>query len=291
MQSPERYCEIKLQVPRSHVDAVCNYITDNLTAGLVIGEEDGCESSDITFYVPDTLKVEQESALRTYLSEILELPSEEVIIDREFVKNVEWVERYRHSIKPVTIAGDLVVRPHWAEPLDHARYDIVIDPAMAFGTGTHETTRTCLSVMRRLFPNGATFLDLGCGSGILSILADKMGAKYIKAIDYDVMAIENCNENLKINNVKADFDVVFGSIEKCENDKPYDFICSNIIKTTILGMMPTLAKLIAKPGTLVLSGLLDDDEQEMSDALEQLGFGNYEIVPDNRWLTFVVKTS
>lgn len=288
MNSPTQYCEVTLTVPRQNADALGNYIIDNITQGLILEEEDDLETTAIRFYVPEKFSADQHSALCCYLDEIVNPTDDSPTISTRLVKNVEWAERYRESVTAVTVAGDVVIRPPWAEPDEKAKYDILIEPKMAFGTGSHETTRSCLGVIRRRFKTGGRFLDLGCGSGILSILVDKMGAAFIKAIDYDVIAIDNCKENFAINKVKAEHEVLFGSIEKCRHDLPFDFICANIIKSTILPMLTDLRSLTAKGGLLVLSGLLEADEEETIVALRELKINSFEIVRDNLWLTFVI---
>jgi len=153
---------------------------------------------------------------------------------------------------------------------------------MAFGTGTHATTRSSLGIIRRNFKSGMRFLDMGCGSGILSILADQMGASYIKAIDYDLAAIANCRENFEINQVSTAHDVVAGSIEKCEQD-------ANIIRSTILTMLGSLLRLTVDGGWLVLSGLLDKDEDAVAGALREHGQDDFSITRDENWLTYSVR--
>lgn len=288
MNSPTQYCEVTLTVPRRNADALGSYIIDNITQGLILEEEDDSETTAIRFYVPEEFSTDQQSALRCYLDEIVKPSDDSPSISTRLVKNVEWAERYRESVTAVTVAGDVVIRPPWVEPDETAKYDILIEPKMAFGTGTHETTRSCLGVIRRKFTAGGRFLDLGCGSGILSILADKMGAAGIKAIDNDVIAIDNCKENFAINNVTAEHEVLFGSIEKCRHDLPFDFICANIIKSTVLPMLPDLHSLTASGGLLVLSGLLEADEEETIAALREQKIDSFEIVRDNLWLTFVI---
>ena len=285
---PQEYIEARLDVPREYADAVCDFIIENIAGGIVIEEEDDSPTVGIQFYV-DEAKTGYREQLANYLASILaDGGIAPPAISERRIRNLEWIEEYRASVKPIRIADDIVVRPPWHDPLPNTRYDIVIEPRMAFGTGSHETTRSSMRVIREQFQPGMRFLDLGTGSGILSILAAKMGATYIKAIDYDLAAVQNARENFAINNVSTPCDILFGSVEKCEWDKPYDFVCANIIKSTILPMLGILIKLTGPGGTLMLSGLLSQDEEEVSAALRALGESDFSILRDNKWLTYAV---
>ena len=286
---PDSYIEASLTVSREMADAVCNFVIDNITSGLVLEEEDESPVTAITFYVSPDKEPIFRGAFPAYLADVYgSMNQTPPSVQEKVIKNVEWVEEYKRSIQPVRIADDIVVRPHWHERQPNTKYDIMIEPKMAFGTGTHETTRSCLAVIRKHFKPGLRFLDMGTGSGILSILASQLEAAYIKAIDYDVTAVQNCSENFVINGITTPNEVLFGSIEKAERDQPYDFVCANIIKSTILPMLRRLIALTAPGGTLVLSGLLTQDEEEVTQALIEQNQSRFEIVVDNKWLTFVV---
>jgi ribosomal protein L11 methyltransferase len=209
-------------------------------------------------------------------------------IHERLIQSTDWVEQYRQSVTPVFITPDIVIRPPWCETDPSARFEIIVEPSMAFGTGTHETTRSCLRVIRDEFQRGMRFLDVGCGSGVLSILTAKMGASFVKAVDTVGSAVENCRENFRINAVTAPSETMHGSIELCVNDEPYDFVCANIIKSTILSMLPELVRLTADNGLLVLSGLLDRDETEVSRRLRDCGMTRFAVLRDNEWRTYRV---
>ncbi|PWB76428.1 hypothetical protein C3F09_00215 [candidate division GN15 bacterium] len=288
-QQPQEYIEARVDIPREYADAVCNFVIENIANGIVLEEEDDSPTVGIQFYV-DEARAGYREQLNLYVASILvDSGLTPPTISERRVKNLEWIEEYRASVKPIRIADDVVVRPPWHDPLPNTRYDIIVEPRMAFGTGSHETTRSCLKIIRERFQPGMRFLDLGTGSGILSILAARMGAVYVKAIDYDLAAVQNAKENCAINNVSTPCDILFGSVEKCEWDEPYDFVAANIIKSTILPMLNTLVKLTRSSGTLMLSGLLTQDEEEVSAALRQLGEADFTILADNKWLTYAVK--
>lgn len=286
---PEQYIEARVEVPRHIADAVCNYIIDNLTRGMILEEEEDSSVTGIIFYLPDSSDSSYKDNLARYIIEICDDPTLQPEIREKTIKNVQWVQQYRESIHPIVLAGDVVVRPPWESAPEQARIDIVIEPKMAFGTGSHETTRSCIGVLRQRIKGGERMLDLGTGSGILSILGDKLGVSYVKAIDYDEVAVDNCRENFHINNVSCDHEIALGTISRADDDDPYDIVVANIIKSTILPWIDRLVALTARPGLLILSGLLENDLPEITEALERARQTKYEIVEDNAWRTVVVE--
>ncbi len=288
--SQETLVEIRVRVPRENIDLLTDFIVERICSGLVLEDEDSAAVA--IFYSPPDDAPAHIASVKGFLTHHL---GPDADIDRRVtareIKNVAWEDEYRRSVKPAVIGHDVVVRPPWAAAPDGITHDIVIEPKMAFGTGTHETTRSCLKIIRENFQPGMRFLDLGCGSGILSILADKLGASYIKAIDYDLVAVDNTRENFDLNAVKTPHDLLFGSIEKTRGDQPYQFIAANIIKSTILDMLPRLVELTARPGRLVLSGLLVADIDEINAILDRLGATDRSMLEDNEWRTITVTRS
>ncbi|MBU8932411.1 MAG: 50S ribosomal protein L11 methyltransferase [candidate division Zixibacteria bacterium] len=286
-----RLTELRVELPPCHVDAVCDFIiSEEISNGLVLEDEEDCDVTTVIFYVNPDETDQQRAQLASYVNGLVgdNMPIAPEITSRTIVHRM-WEEEYRKSVLPVIVADDITIVPPWITDVPQTRYQIIIEPRMAFGSGTHETTRSCMIVLRKYFKPDARFLDMGCGSGILSILADKMGASYIKAIDYDVVAIENCRENVIANRITAPNNILFGSIEKCRGDEPYDFVCANIIKVTVLEMLDDLVSLTSSPGMLVLSGLLEQDVNEVSSALKAHDFSEVDIYPDNEWRTIIVQ--
>jgi len=285
--SSKAVIEIRVDVPRSDIDPVSDFIIEHICHGLVLEDTENSATVGIIFYVSPDEENQAKQQLTNYLDSITK--KTDYFFTSRPVHKSDWEEQYRKSVQPVKVGNDIVIRPPWAEPEKDIPYDIVIEPKMAFGTGRHETTSSCLSVIRKSFTKKMSFLDVGCGSGILSIMADKLQAGFIKAVDYDITAVENCRENFVMNNVTAPYEIIHGTVEKCDGDKPYDFVCANIIKSTILEILPQLLSLTKTNSALLLSGLLDKDMDEIETALRKQGYDSFTVVPENEWRSFVVK--
>ncbi len=184
-----------------------------------------------------------------------------------FIEGDDWKERWKEFFKPTRVGRRIVVRPSW-EPFEAGPSDVVItlDPGQAFGTGTHETTRLVLEEIDELVAGGERVLDVGCGSGILSIGALLLGAKEAVAIDTDPIAVDVTKENAAINEVSDRVHASTTPIEAIEGT--YDLVVANIQKSALVPMAPLL---IAKTSdALVLSGLLVHEEQEVRAAYAAL---------------------
>ncbi len=288
--SQVNFLEVKIDIPNEQLDIFCDFVTENICNGIVLEDEEDTPYTTVIIYLqPDDHDIKL-NILSDYLKKFSDLNDIDLPeISKRYIRKIAWEEEYKKNVQPLIIEDQIIVRPPWIENTDSCKYDIVIEPKMAFGTGKHETTRSCLKLILEHFESGNKFLDMGCGSGVLSILADQMGASYFKAIDYDVVAVDNCKENLKYNNVTTPYDVMFGSIEKCSEDQPYDFVCANIIKSTILGMIDRLVELTIDDGVLMLSGLLQQDLEEINAALKRNNISDITVYPDNEWRTLVIK--
>jgi ribosomal protein L11 methyltransferase len=281
----QEYTEVTLVVHSNLVDAVSNYITENITSGLQLEDSGEDELVSIKFFVATDSKDFRKS-LEEYLSQITtEFESKPELRERK-VKSTDWEESYRQSIEPVYVGDDIVVRPPWKEAVQSVKYDIVIEPKMAFGTGHHETTRACLKLIQKYFEKGQRILDFGCGSGVLAILAGKIGAEYIKAVDYDPIAVENTLENFTMNTVECEFDIVLGSFETIESGKAYDMVCSNLEMKYLSENLGKLADVTVPNGVLLLSGLLSSDRFEIEKVIGKANLEVMEFIHDGEWLTY-----
>jgi ribosomal protein L11 methyltransferase len=287
--SPEKYLEVSLEIPRVAVDPLSDFICTYLAHGMVIADEEKAPRVGVTFYLAgDEIGAYRARLERFLVDSIGFAPDSIPKINEKYVDRIEWVEEYRQSVRSLWIGAEIAIRPTWDAPTN-ARYEIIMEPKMAFGTGRHETTRSCLKAILANLQPGSRFLDYGCGSGVLSILADKMGASYICAIDYDQLATDNCQENFEINGVTTEHVIRLGSIEQADNEPPFEFVAVNILRDPILAAIDRIVELALPGGFIVLSGLLLTDEPAISAALKKRGQTDYQFIVENDWLTYVVK--
>lgn len=249
------------------------------------GTTDDTERTRVTGYfegVPDRERVRKElfEALRIY-----ELPSSSVRdMNVREVEQRDWLEEWKKNWQPVAV-GRFIIAPPWVE-LDEVddRCVIRIEPGMAFGTGTHETTRLCLGAMQSYF-DGGSFLDVGTGTGILAIAAATCApGAHVEACDIDPEAIEIARENAVVNGVAGRITFRAGSVD--EQTSSADFICANLTAQVIAKLLPTLVALSC--GRLVLSGILETQIKEIIDQLAQLAITDVEIMQEGEWVAIIV---
>lgn len=204
--------------------------------------------------------------------------------------NIDWIEQYKKGVAPVAV-GKFYVRPSWCErSQDSALIDLLIDPALAFGSGHHESTNMCLALLSELTCAGMSALDVGCGSGILSIAMKKLGAK-VSACDTDEQAVSATQQNAEKNGVQID-KIWLGSVSNLNEQSSsksaqsqFDLIVANIIADVILILSADLKKALKPGGKLVLSGILEKYKDRIEQAFSDLNF--VQMKKQNEWLSFV----
>jgi len=284
------YREIIIYVPKTLTDAVASYLTDNITSGVIFEETENSEITGIKFYTDTSADTSQLNSLRLYLAQIAEINRIGIPeIHKKLVQSVDWEEEYRKSVKPVEISPELLIRPPWAKAEARYKYEIVIEPKMAFGTGNDESTSNCLKLMQKYFVSGQRFLDFGCGSGILSVFADRLGASYIKAIDNEQAAIDCCLENFELNSVAAKHDIQHGSIGEIKPEEKFAMICANIALKPILEFLKPLIEHTIENSYLVLSGIFINELEEIETALKQAELETVDFIQGKMWLTYCLR--
>ena len=233
--------------------------------------------------VPQRERVRDElfEALRIY-----NLPTSSVrdMSVREIVER-DWLEEWKQNWQPVEI-GRFVIAPPWSNLGNtHDRIVIRIEPGMAFGTGTHETTRLCLQAIEKLFAGRASFLDVGAGTGILAIAAAKLSPQArIEACDTDEMAVSIARENAEANGVLDQIEFRAGSID--DSTASADLVCANLTADVIVRLLPSLVSLTC--GKLILSGILETQLELVQAALLACGVSEFEIEQDGEWVALIV---
>jgi ribosomal protein L11 methyltransferase len=204
------------------------------------------------------------------------------------IKSQNWNLLWESSFQPVLVCDRVFIRADFHEALQTAAFDIIITPKMSFGTGHHETTSMMIEAILALELKNKTVLDFGTGTGILSIFAEKLGADSILAVDCDNWSISNSIENIGTNNCRK---IVLQQTDRFPEGNEFDFIFANVNKSVILDSAYKFTYGLKKNGTLVLSGLLENDLEEIMDAFAP-GFGNpHSILKKNNWLclTFILE--
>ena len=258
----KRWLVVDLFIPKEFGEAVSNFLIEQGSTG--IEELDGdlkCERLR-TYFPQDGKEKRVLHALRQYLKSLQKISPEisRVQIKTTSIPEQDWGENWKRFFKPVQVTSRFVVKPPWYKiRLKGRQIPIDITPGMAFGTGTHATTILCIRALeKRHKKRGLSVLDVGTGSGILSIVAAKLGAKEVWGIDIDGVAVENARENVKKNHVSDIVKIRKGSIGDLQ--KKFDVIVANIDLKSLRRMRKPLLNHLESQGFLILSGILEGEK-------------------------------
>lgn len=206
------------------------------------------------------------------------------ILSVEDIPDQDWEKNWRRGLKAIEIGSRFVVRPSWIDyTTTGSRIEIIIDPKMAFGTGGHATTRLCMEMLENINPGGLTVIDAGCGSGILSIAAAKLGALSVFGFDHDSFSVGNALENIRLNGVEDSITIVEADIMAVAPE-PADLVLANMISGTLIPGLPKLNGFLKPEGTVVFSGLLAEEETLFTDALENTGMKIIKKTQADEWI-------
>lgn len=213
------------------------------------------------------------------------------------IADQNWMEAWKQHYKPILIGERLLILPAWLQNPEPTRIPIKIDPGMAFGTGTHPTTQLCLELMEQYFSNlrglkdlgGLKVIDVGCGSGILSIAALKLGAKKVLGVDIDIESVKNSRENADVNKIGDELILGQGSVTEILNNqfefKSAPLVVANILAPVLIRLFDAgLADLIEKDGEIILSGILSHQAESVIEAGQAKGLVKGEIRQINDWV-------
>lgn len=262
-----------------------------------IPEDDGCAC--LTFYLDEDvdkqellLKVRQElEEMRSYLN------VGECTIEESQTEDVDWVNNWKQYFHQFYI-DDILVIPSWenVEAKDSDKMVIHIDPGTAFGTGMHETTQLCIRQLKKYVTEDTEILDVGCGSGILGMLALKFGAKHSVGTDLDPCAIDATYENMDNNGISRDqYEVMIGNIidDKAVQDKvgyeKYDIVAANILADVLVPLTPVIIHQMKKGGIYITSGIIEDKEDVVVKAVKEAGMEVLEVNHQGEWVSVTAR--
>ena len=292
-----KWVEVQIKTTTELEEMVTNIMYDLGVTGLAIEDPNDIlafqqSEEDWDFIDPDLVKQDfEEVIIKAYFPEAKNI-SDKIELVRDKIERIpftetgkslgevtltevyekDWAEAWKKYYKPTRIGEKIVIKPTWEE-YEKQDDDIIIelDPGMAFGTGTHETTIMCIEALERYVDNGAKLLDIGCGSGILSIVAAKLGAKEVIGVDLDQTCIKVSNENIHINKVEDYVEIRQGNLFSVVDGKA-DIIVSNIIAEVIIDMVDHIEDYLHSGGIFIASGIIIEKVDKVEEKLIKNGF-------------------
>ena len=306
------YIEVTVKTTSIAEDAICEVLLEAGAAGVVISDDsapkldDDCialnQKSDLkegeslicAYYADDEKLSDVISFIRTRLDEIklsvkeFDLGSLEVTTSN--VNDADWANGWKKYFTPFCVDDNIFVTPTWAD-FDAPKGSIVlnIDPGMAFGTGTHETTKLCIKSLKKHVQGDDTIADIGCGSGILAIAAAYLGAKEVLALDRDTASIDAANKNIEINGFSDKIKVIKSDLLKDAPQFFADVIVANIIADIIIKLNKSVKQYLKEDGTYIVSGIIADRMDEVISSLNENGFNVIDTDMMGEWRVITAK--
>ena len=253
----------------------------------------------ISFYLEED--EDKEEVLANVKKELEEMRSYTNVgactIEESQTEDVDWVNNWKQYFHQFYV-DDVLIIPSWEEvkPEDEDKMIIHIDPGTAFGTGMHETTQLCIRQIRKYVTPDTTILDVGCGSGILGMLALKFGAKYSVGTDLDPCAIDATYENMEVNGITKDqYEVMIGNIidDKEVQDKvgyeKYDIVVANILADVLVPLTPVILHQLKTGGIYITSGIIDAKEETVVEAVKEAGLEVLEVTYQGEWVSVTAR--
>ncbi len=293
--SAEKWLEISITVPSGDANLVAVSLRPLSSVGAVVeqGVVSYLEEGDVLgrnlyatvklYSSHDKGPEEIASSVAAKIQEVL--PKESFSVAHKEIKEEEWATTWKAWFKPIKV-GPLLISPPWAKKRDNDKLmPIIMDPGMAFGTGSHETTRLCLRGIIRHLRHGDRVLDLGTGSGILAIAAAKLGASHISALDIDKIALDNAKQNVKLNGVSPLIEITLGSINSVspELTGSFDLAVANISSQTIKLLAEDLRAQLKYGGTLIVSGISSANLELVESSLRRAKMSKLRVSRKGDW--------
>ena len=309
-----KWTEITIKTTTEAVEAVTSILYEAEVGGIVIEDPNDFvflekENSSWDYVDENIFDTGYEGVIiKAYLSEEKNLVSElemirekikllpgygldigEGTVDVSQVDDSEWATEWKKYYKPTKVSKNIVIKPTWEE-YEKAEGEMVIelDPGMAFGTGTHETTKMCIMELEETLSPESTVFDIGCGSGILSIAAAKLGAKRVIGVDLDPVAVSVSRENAELNNVTDRLEFREGNLMDVVSEKA-DVIVANIIADIIMLLSKTVGGFLKEGGIFISSGIIHAKIDDVKAALEENGFEVIKVQKMGEWAAITSK--
>ena len=303
------WTEVCIRIPAAAVDEAAAIANMVVPYGIYIEdysdlEQGAREIARIDLIDEDLLAKERDTALIHIYISPEDNPAEAVAFLRErysavgidhavessTVSEADWANNWKKYFKPLPVGEKILICPSWETTSNPENRAILsIDPGMAFGTGGHDTTRLVLETLEKYVTAGCDFLDVGCGSGILSIAACLLGAGRALGIDIDALAVKTAIENGELNGLTPPkYEIRLGDLAKDVSGK-YPVIAANIVADAIIMLSPAIPALLADDGVYIVSGIIDTREQDVLTALDNCGFAVTERREHGGWICLVCK--
>ncbi len=273
------YYEFTISIAEPYIDVLTQRLMNEGCLGVV--EQD----KSLVAYFPATIDISAITRDLSILKSLLEKSdlSQELTFCYKLIPHQDWNETWKKGFYPIDVGNNFTILPPW-EPESAGRINLIIDPSMAFGTGHHETTRSCLVLMEKYAGRGAreSFLDVGTGTGILAIAAAKLGYQKVVGVDTDILAVDAARLNIVLNHTPL-IDIREGSLSNIS--EKYDFITANIISGILIEIAPAVAGHLKPGGITVFSGILDEQVKEVIESMIMSGLTIVEQYRDGKWVS------